>query len=142
MKFTLSMSPANRAYAAFRSLFDSEEDLAAWMWAHKDKIVPDCVYHDGTDGFLKEYVDSIETVDLKTGVVTVFDGMPSVVTVYGIGTHQERAVFNWQSPASGSANTPTQLQAPQERLYERTPDDYKAWAKANGIRSRMPILKK
>ncbi|HEY8099914.1 MAG TPA: hypothetical protein VIF82_04120 [Burkholderiaceae bacterium] len=142
MKRSLLNSPENRAYEVFRSLFDSEEDLAAWLWAYKDNIVPDCIYHDGTDGFPKEYVESIQTEDLKTGEITVFGGMPSVITVSGIGTHQERAEISWMSPADNPSKKPTELRESQVRVYERTLADYQKWAKANGIKSRMPIMKK
>lgn len=142
MRFDLKNTPANRAYDVFRSLFASTEELDFWLLQHKEDISTDCIYHDGTDAFPKQYVDRIQTEDPKTGQITVFGGMPSTVTVWGIGTKQERAVLTWQSPASGSSNAPTQLQEPQEHLYERTPEEYRLWAKANGIRSRMPILKK
>ena len=142
MEFDLTNIPANRAYDVFRSLFATVEDFGMWMWKHKHTITVDCEYHDGTDGSTKQYVERIQTDDPHSGQITVFDGMPSAVAVYGIGTQQERALITWYSSGGTQNGAAGELKPPEVRVFERTPDDYKAWAKANGIRSRMPILKK
>lgn len=142
MTLKLSNAPANRAYDLFRSLFDSEEDLAAWLWKHKAKIVPDCIYYDGTDGREKEYIDSIRTEDPKAAKLTVLDGMPSVVTVRGIGTHREHAELSWINGQDSSPGGSSELRQSEERSYDVTLADYQKWARANGIRRRMPIMKK
>jgi hypothetical protein len=142
MTMKLSNAPANRAYDVFRTLFDSEEDLAAWLWKHKGKIVPDCIYWDGTDGRKKEYVDVIKTEDPKTGELTVLDEMPSIVTVRGIGTHRELAEFHWIVGQDKAPFGTSKLHQSEARSYDVTLADYQKWARANGIRSGMPIMKK
>ena len=141
MTLSLSDSPANRAYEVFKTLFESEEHLAAWMWKFKDCVVPDCTYEDGTGGGSKQYIDAIEIRDRKTGCVAVLDSMPSAVTVYGIGTSRERAVIEWTASPEDSSSEPSYLRDAEERSYDVTLEDYGRWAVANGIRTKMPIMK-
>lgn len=142
MAITLRSAPANRAYDVFKTLFQSEEDLAAWMWKYKDRIIPDGIYRDGKDGLQKQYIDIIQTEDPKTGAVIVLDDMPSVVTVYGIGTQREHAVIEWLTVLAHSPLVQTVLRKSEDRWYDVTLAAYRNWAKANGIRSKMPIKKK
>jgi hypothetical protein len=141
MAFRLSDSPANRAYEVFKSLFESEEDLAAWMWKFKDCIVPDSDFDDGSDSGTRQYIDVIEIRHPKTGQVTSLDDMPSMVTVYGIGTNRERAFIEWLGYPDDTCAESSQLRPPVERSYDVTLEEYCKWAVANGIQTKMPIMK-
>ena len=140
MRPSLSQSPGNRAFEVFKSLFEDELDLGAWLWKHKHKIVPDCIYEDGEDGTAHQFIESIETVDLENGLITVLDGMPSIVTVYGIGTNCERAEIEWINYEASDPTVYTELRPAEERTYERTLADYEQWAKANDIAVQVPIM--